>query len=596
MADSPEKNSEGVIKLTVSSDGSTLSDLAQIVSVEVEKTVNAVPMARITILDGDMPNQDFPISNADELKPGKEIEIKAGYKDDETTIFKGVVLKHSVRISGDNYSRLVVECRDKAVAMTIGRKNANYVDSKDSDVFSKLIGNYSGLSADVTATTTEHKELVQYYATDWDFMLSRAEVNGAIVIVNDGEVSVGPPDVSGSAVLSVGYGSDLMEFHGEVNARSQFAEVKGVCWDPSTHEPVEQVASSETLNKQGNLSSSDLSDVIGLSSYKLQTPVSMESTALSSWAKGQQIKSALSRIVGRMKFQGSAKAKPGALIELKGVGDRFSGTVFVSGVRHEIEDGDWITEVEFGMSPNWFAEREDIVAPPASGLTPGVEGLHIGIVTKLDEDPEAQNKIKVKVPVLQADTEGVWARLSNYYASNGYGEFFIPEIGDEVVLGYFNNDPAHPVILGSLYSAKHAPPYELTADNFTKAIVTKSKLKVEFDDDKKIISILTPGNNKIVLSDEDQSILVQDQAGNKVELSSSGIVMDSPKDIKISATGKISMQATGEISMTSQADIKASGLNIEHSANVGITAKGGASAELSAGGNTTVKGAMVMIN
>jgi uncharacterized protein involved in type VI secretion and phage assembly len=152
------------------------------------------------------------------------------------------------------------------------------------------------------------------------------------------------------------------------------------------------------------------------------------------------------------------------------------------------------------------------------------------------------------------------------------------------------------VILGSLYSAKHAPPYELTADNFTKAIVTKSKLKVEFDDDKKIISILTPGNNKIVLSDEDQSILVQDQTGNKVELSSSGIVLDSPKDIKISATGKISMQATGEISMTSQADIKASGLNIEHSANVGITAKGGASAELSAGGNTTVKGAMVMIN
>lgn len=596
MADSPEKNSEGVIKLTILSEGSALNDSAKVVSVEVEKTVNAIPFARITLLDGDMPNQDFPLSNSDDLKPGKEITINAGYMDSEETIFKGIIVKHGIKITGDNYSRLQIECRDKAVAMTVGRKNANFVDSKDSDVFSKLIGNASGLSADVTATTTTHKELVQYYATDWDFLLSRAEVTGSIVTVDDGKVTVAPPDTSGSAVLSVGYGQDIMEFQAEVNARNQYSEVKGVCWDPSTQEAVEEVAATESLNSQGNLTSSTLSEVIGLDSFKLQTPISMETSALKSWAKGQQVKSGLSRIVGRVKFQGSAKPKPGTLIELSGVGERFNGDIFVSSVRHDIEDGDWVTEVDFGMSPDWFAEKHDIEAPAASGLTPGVEGLHIGVVVKLDEDPESQNKIKVRVPVLQAETEGVWARLSNYYASNGFGEFFIPEIGDEVILGYLNNDPAHPVILGSLYSAKHAPPYSLTADNFTKAIVTKSKLKVEFDDDKKVITIETPGSNKIVLSDDAKSILVQDETGNKVELNSSGITMDSPKDIAISATGKVSIDGTGGITMNSSQDIKASGLNIEHSANVGITAKGGASAELSAGGNTTVKGAMVMIN
>ncbi|MFT5321958.1 MAG: Rhs element Vgr protein [Pseudohongiellaceae bacterium] len=596
MADSPEKNSEGVIRLTIFSDGTQLKDSIKIVSVVIEKAVNLIPQARITILDGDMPNKEFPVSDTNDFKPGSEIKINAGYKDKEKTIFEGIVVKHSLKITGDNYSRLLIECRDKAVSMTIGRKNANYVEVKDSDVFKKLVGNYSSLSVKADTTSTKHSELVQYYCTDWDFLLSRAEVNGSLVIVDDGEVNVTAPDVSGSAALAVTYGQDLMEFHAEIDARYQYAEVKGTSWDPGTQKVVEQVAGIESLNAQGNLKSSDLSKVIGLDTFKLQTPTMMESTALKDWAKSQQVKSGLARITGKMKFQGTAKAKPGTMIQLSGVGDRFNGKVYVSAVRHEIEDGNWFCEVSFGLSPDWFAEKRDIISPPASGLLPGVEGLHIGVVTKLDEDPEKQHKIKVTVPVLQAKTEGVWARLSNYYASSGFGEFFIPEIGDEVILGYLNNDPGHPVILGSLYSSKHKPPYALTTDNFIKAIVTRSGLKVEFDDENKVITIVTPGKNEIVISDKEKSILVQDQTNNKVELKSSGITLDSPKDITINAKGKISLDAVGEISISSKADIKASGLNIEHDAKVGMTAKGGASAELSAGGNTTVKGAMVMIN
>jgi hypothetical protein len=64
------------------------------------------------------------------------------------------------------------------------------------------------------------------------------------------------------------------------------------------------------------------------------------------------------------------------------------------------------TKADFGLSPQWFSERRDLVAPPASGLLPGVEGLLIGVVTKLDGDPEGENKIQVKVPVLQAEPQG----------------------------------------------------------------------------------------------------------------------------------------------------------------------------------------------
>ncbi len=298
-----------------------------------------------------------------------------------------------------------------------------------------------------------------------------------------------------------------------------------------------------------------------------------------------------------MTFQGSAKAKIGSIIEVQGVGNRFNGDLYISGVCHQITDGQWYTEVEFGMSPDWSADHRDLAAPPASGLLPAVEGLQIGVVKKLDEDPDKQNRIQVTVPIMQAETEGVWARLATFYASSDIGNFFIPEIGDEVVLGYFNNNPGEPVILGSLYSSGRKPSYELTAENNTKAIVTKSKLKIEFDEKDKITTIITPGENKIVLSDKDKSILLADQNDNKVELSSDGISLESPKDIKLNAKGKIELSAVGEISISSSGgDVKGAGLNINLEAQVGFVGKGSATAEVSASGQTTVKGAMVMIN
>jgi Rhs element Vgr protein len=597
MATSPAISGGGsVVRLSVFSNGTAIPGTYQVISVSVKKAINKIPMAEVVVLDGDMPQKDFPISNADHFKPGQAIKINAGYGSQEETIFEGVVIKHGIKISGDNCSRLIVECRDKAVAMSIGRKNANYVDSKDSDIITTLIGNCSGLSSDVAATTAQHKELVQYYCTDWDFMLSRAEVNGLLVRVDGAKVTVKPPATDGTPSLKITYGNDLIEFHANIDARTQFSKVQAVSWDMKNQAIVQQQAAPSTLNEQGNLDSSALAKVIGLDSFCLQTPAPLECTVLKSWAEGQQIKAGLARIQGRMRFQGSAKAKAGELIELEGVGQRFNGKVFVSSVNHVVREGNWTTEVEFGMPQNWFAESRDLIAPPASGLLPGIEGLHLGVVKKLDADPEGQYKVQVSIPVMQAKTDGVWARLSTFYASDGIGAFFVPEIGDEVVLGYFNNDPSNPVILGSLYSSKRKSAYELTADNFKKAIVTKSKLKIEFDDDKKVITIVTPGNNQIVISDDGKSILLKDQTGNQAKLSEDGILLDSPKDIIISAKGKISLTATGNVEVDSKADIKAGATNISHAAKAGFTAKGNASAELSASGQTTVKGSMVMIN
>ena len=197
---------------------------------------------------------------------------------------------------------------------------------------------------------------------------------------------------------------------------------------------------------------------------------------------------------------------------------------------------------------------------------------------------------------MQNEQEGVWARLGTPYASNGVGGLFYPEVNDEVVLGFFNGDPSSPVILGSLYSSKNQVPQKLEQKNNIKQLLTREKLSVLFDEKDKIITVMTPGERKITLDDKGKKISLEDSKGNKVELSDSGIKLDSPKDIVVSTKGKFNVDAKGGIILKSATDLKGEGLNVEFKAKVGLKAQGTATAELSASGQTVVKGAMVMIN
>lgn len=595
MADSPETGTDGPLRVTLVCAGDDQAELP-IVSVTVRHALNNISWARIVLVDGDMPKGQVPLSDGDLFKPGATIVVKAGYGDDESAIFSGIVVRHGFKISGNNYSRLEVECRHGACKMTLGRRSAHYVDQSDSAVIESLIGR-AGLSADVGSTSVTHKELVQHDSTDWDFMLARADAMGLVVQCADGKLSVKAPDFSTAAALGVTWGTDLIDFAADIDARQQWTSVQANSWSPAQQALLQGATASPVAgNAQGNLDGSTLAAVASPDTYALQSCAPQTKDVLDAWAQSAQMKATLARIRGHLSFQGSAKALPGSLLKVSGVGERFSGDVYLSAVQHEITDGNWLTQAEFGLPPHWHMERPDVRAPANAGLVPGIRGLHIGVVMKLDEDPEGEQRIQVQLPCLQVETPGIWARLMQGHASSGFGHFFVPEVGDEVVLGFFNDDPGHPVVLGSLYSSSRTPPYALEAKNNTKAVVTRCQHRVEFNEEDKIITIETPSKNTMVLDDKDKSVLLKDQNGNSIKLSSAGIALDSPKDIKLTAQGDITFTATTGMKLDCQADIQAEGMNITAQAQVGFTGKGSATAELSASGQTTVKGALVMIN
>src|SRR6185312_8279685 len=168
--------------------------------------------------------------------------------------------------------------------------------------------------------------------------------------------------------------------------------------------------------------------------------------------------------------------------------------------------------------------------------------LQIGTVTQIQPDPDNNFRVLVNIPTLSE--KPVWARLANMYATAGAGSFFYPEIDDEVIVGFFNNDDTAPVILGSLYNNRKQPAYTPDERNNTKAIVTKSQIKIVMDDDKKSVTISTPGNNKVILNDDTKSISLTDQNGNLIEMSPSGITIQSASNIVLKANQNINLSST----------------------------------------------------
>jgi Rhs element Vgr protein len=588
-----------LVTFNIKTSGSTIPDTMDVQSVEVEKGVNRIPIAKVVVIDGSPSAETFGASSSSTFVPGNTITIEAGYDSTNEVIFTGIITKQSIRIQGNVGSVLEIECRDEAVKMAVGRKSLTYSKQKDSDIMSTIIGNYSGLSAAVTATTTKWPEQVQYYITDWDFVLARAETNGMIVTALNGKVSVFDPSKDTTSVLEIEYGNNLLEFNASLDAITQLGSAKATSWDYTTQATISGEATNSYAGP-GNLSSKKLSEVVGLSEYELQSTAPIEVADLKNWSKAALVKSAYSKIRGNVKFQGSNLVDPAKYITLAGLGDRFNGDHIISNVKHVIGHGNWITEVAVGLSPVWFTQEPDVMAPPASGLLPGVQGLFNATVKKIYEDPDNQYRVLVDIPLFDQNGEGLWARLTNFYSTSGAGAFFMPEVGDEVVVGFLNEDPRFPIILGSMYSSTNNKPFNgLNPDekNTIKAFVSKSGINIKFDDENKELTLETPSKNTAILSDKDKQITIKDQNDNCIIMSDSGITIQSAKNITVKATQNLTLKGDQGVTIESSGgDVQIKGLNIKETADMEYSAEGGATASLQGGAETTIKGAMVMIN
>ena len=562
----------------------------------VERTVNKIPYATIAILDGSMADGEFKLSNSAMFTPGKTVSLLAGSVNLQKEIFKGIIISQAIK-QNESGTSLELTVKDAAVRMTVGRKNAYFDEMSDSDILKNILTKYKGkgISYEIGNAKYDvtHNEMVQYYCTDWDFLVSRAEASGRVVMVENGKVIIKTPEViSNPANFALVFSENTYSFEAEMDGRNEYSDVVAKSWDYAERVLTEKsVTKVDNFATEGNIAPDALAaDVIDLQEYLLQHGGDLDPKELELWAYSKLLRSRLSKIRGRARIDGNNDLKLGDNINISKFSDRFDGPAFLSGIRHELTGkSSWFTDVQFGYSEEWFYEKyDDIIDKPAAGLLPAVSGLMIGIVTGIsnDDDPDKNHRVRVRMPLVGNDSKGVWARVVTLDAGKDHGVFFRPEVGDEVILGFLDDDPRQPIVLGALFSSGNADPaITVTSDdqNFQKGIFTKSGLKLVFDDDKETILISTKDdeNSILITAKKDPSVKVKDKNGNKLELSKDGILIESAKDIILKADN---------------GDVKIDATNIELSATAQLKADGSGSTEINSSGSTTVKGSVVQIN
>lgn len=574
----PLNRSTDVVSLTIEVNGSELPRTIPILNVTVVRQVNRIPYARLRIADGDPSVGDFAYSTGDYFVPGQELTIHAGYHGETEPLFKGIVLGQRLVVRRHN-SWLEVECRDPTFKMTLNRRNRYFEEVTDSNIAETLLADYR-LTADIHPIDVIHPQLLQYQASDWDFMVGRLEANGLVVVVENGTVRSLVPALDAEPEADILYGATLLELDAEFDARSQTGTIRAFAWDPAQQALQEAEANDPNWAGNGNLTTDQMVDATEREEDQLWHGGSLAADALQSWADGAMLRVRLAASRGRARFQGLPLIQPGHLLRLSSLSERLNGKVYITGVRHEFSENDWITDAEFGLPRRIQADQFAVNSLPAAGWVPAVSGLQVGIVTQLADDPAGEHRIRVKVPLAGMDEQGVWARIATLDAGANRGTFFRPEVDDEVVLGFFHSDPSQPVVLGMLHSSAKSPPLEAADDNPQKTYVSRSGIRLLFDDDQKVVTLATPGGNSLSLTDADGGIVLEDQNGNKLILNADGIELSSIKAVNLKAT----------------TDLKLKGVNTELKASAALKAEGTASAEITSSGIMTVKGSLVQIN
>ncbi len=169
-------------------------------------------------------------------------------------------------------------------------------------------------------------------------------------------------------------------------------------------------------------------------------------------------------------------------------------------------------------------------------------GLYPALVTDI-VDPDGQGRVKVRLP-WSPDGNGsayeAWARLATFMAGNNRGSWFIPDVEDEVLVGFEAGDPRRPYVLGALWNGQDTPPESMDGggQNNLKVLRSRNGVKMTLDDTsgQEQMILETPGGQVVTLKDGPGSIELRDSNGNSVKLEPSGITVTASAKVTINAS------------------------------------------------------------
>jgi len=454
---------------------------------------------------------------------------------------------------------------------------------------------------------------VQYKETAWQFLSRLSATYGEWLYFDGQKLLLGPPQGNKAKLV---YGSDLHSFNMAIQVRP--ANFQLMAYDYMNHE-VYSGAPSGIENKAG---------LNELGKHALQKSQQFYATQPKQWHNNFLTnKKQLDDYVNtRASMQGSNMVRfngssgnpaiqTGGSVSIQGKNvfdqsENSFGDYTVISVSHHC-DG------QGNYSNDFVAVPASIKMPPVSVTGEPHSETQSALVTD-NNDPKGLGRIRVQFHWMGEGEKSPWLRVTSPHGGDSKGMFFMPEIGEEVIVGFEGDSPVKPYIIGTVYHGKAKTTFG-NSGNDVKALQTRSGNFLIMNDnagsvhvaDAKGNDMLIDGSGNVKITASESIVLTCGNA--KIEMKNDGTININGKQITTTATDKATMTSgqasftadgqqneadmagtTASVSGTQQTNVKGMKTTVSADTELDLTAN----AEVSIQGQAmvAVKGAMITLN
>ncbi|MFJ8053242.1 phage baseplate assembly protein V [Streptomyces luteogriseus] len=486
-------------------------------------------------------NPDNRLLDSALLDPGKTVEIRLGYGNDLKPAFLGEIAAVEPSFPQSGAPTVQVSGYDKSYRMRHAEQEPTEYTFMNDSMVAAQIAVENGLIPLVDPTPGLKEKIIQV-GGDMAFLKERAQRYHFDVYVEWDRLHFQFPRPQAAAHV-LEWGRNLSSFSPRISAQGAagLQAVRG--YNQELAQTIHGLALAadldpEQLTERLGSSAADLVLTLtrkGIRRHVLENPLDAKILA----------ESLLTELLeGMYEGTGSCIGIPeltaGKFIEMRGVGKRFSGTYRLRKVSHRIDDGGYTTEFSIsqrGHSSLLGLLRKQIVHQPPPDRVEPFYGVVLAVVEDNHEvmavPPKVPiGRVKVSFPGLSDRFTSGWAPCARPMAGKDMGFYWLPEVGDQVLVAFEHGDLGKPYVIGGLWNADQPPP-ETNTDgaNSTRVIKSRAGHTITFDDEK-------TGGELVIKDGGRGSTITLNATDGSLSISAAG-------DLTIKAGGSITLAAAG---------------------------------------------------
>ncbi|KAB8333798.1 VgrG-related protein [Scytonema tolypothrichoides VB-61278] len=552
-------------------------------------------------------NSYLPTNNKSEYQPWRHekvfeigTKVKLGFissntqdenfkKHKEGYLIEGEITAIEVHFNDKSEAPIIVRGYDTSHRLHRGRQNRSFLNNTDSDIVRKIAQEVGIQLGRIDESGEAHEYIFQENQTNMEFLRERSARIGFELFIEEGKINFRKPEAQEAVELK--WLDEISSFSTRVTSAEQVSAVEVRSWDYTQKKLITSKANSEkVITDTGNQKGSNSSNKFNISKPPLMTVVDKP---VFSAKEAEVMAQALCDELGGefvyadAKAEGNPLIRPGRFVTLQKMGDRFSGKYYITETRHFYNQRVYTTEfsVRGLRSGNLYTSIS-----PQTRLQPGQTFL-VGVVTN-NQDPKGLSRVKVKFPTLTEEHESYWARMVSTGAGSGRGTDWLPEINDEVLVGFEHGDIHRPYIIGAVWNGQDSPPTSVKDSVVSgrvrlRTFKTRVGHQLQFVDEDKATSktgvyIETKGGHKISVNDTKKFIEIQTTAGQTI------LINDLTGSISIKANATISNTATASISSQASSISSTAGAAMSMTSLGEMSMSAGAAITMTAGGAITI--------